>query len=206
MTTYDSHPHGGLERRSQANELDGAHPRSGAAGRRRGRDRADRQRHAEAPTTTTRRPTRAATRRPTAAAQPPDDIKDAVKDGYYVVQEGDNFTHDRRERTCVSEDRLQQLNPEPRPVRAPAPELRRPGRGRMQGARRRLSAAAPAPLATRARPARAGRRGADAASRRRPTPPAGCPRAPGCSSTPTTARCWPPTGRRARTRSRRRRS
>ena len=42
--------------------------------------------------------------------QPPDDIKDAVKDGYYVVQEGDNFTT-IADHTCVSEDRLQQLNP-----------------------------------------------------------------------------------------------
>ncbi len=41
---------------------------------------------------------------------PPDDIKDAVKDGYYVVQEGDNFTT-ISEQTCVGEDRLQQLNP-----------------------------------------------------------------------------------------------
>ncbi len=41
---------------------------------------------------------------------PPDEIKDAVRDGYYVVQEGDNFTT-IAERTCVGEDRLQQLNP-----------------------------------------------------------------------------------------------
>lgn len=42
--------------------------------------------------------------------QPPDDIKAGVKDGYYVVQEGDNFTT-IADRTCVSEDRLQRLNP-----------------------------------------------------------------------------------------------
>ena len=41
---------------------------------------------------------------------PADDIKDAVKDGYYVVQEGDNFST-IAENTCVSEDRLQKLNP-----------------------------------------------------------------------------------------------
>jgi LysM repeat protein len=34
----------------------------------------------------------------------------AVKDGYYVVQEGDNFTS-IAEQTCVPEDRLQELNP-----------------------------------------------------------------------------------------------
>ena len=41
---------------------------------------------------------------------PADDIKDAVKAGYYVVQEGDNFST-IAENTCVSEDRLQKLNP-----------------------------------------------------------------------------------------------
>jgi hypothetical protein len=42
--------------------------------------------------------------------QPPDDIKDAVKAGYYVVQAGDNFTT-IADRTCLSEDQLQRLNP-----------------------------------------------------------------------------------------------
>ena len=42
--------------------------------------------------------------------QPPDDIKDAVKAGYYVVQSGDNFTT-IADRTCLSEDQLQRLNP-----------------------------------------------------------------------------------------------
>ncbi len=43
--------------------------------------------------------------------QPPDDIKDAVKAGYYVVQSGDNFTT-IADRTCLSEDQLQRLNPD----------------------------------------------------------------------------------------------
>ena len=34
----------------------------------------------------------------------------AVKDGFYVVQEGDNFTT-IAEKTCLSEERLQELNP-----------------------------------------------------------------------------------------------
>jgi LysM repeat protein len=41
---------------------------------------------------------------------PPDEIKAAVKDGYYVVVAGDNFST-IADKTCVSEDRLQQLNP-----------------------------------------------------------------------------------------------
>ena len=104
--------------------------------------------------------------------QPPDDIKDAVKDGYYVVQEGDNFT-------TIAEQDLRlggsaaAAQPEPRPVRAPGPELRRPGRRRMQGARRRLTPPARAPR-DRPRPARA-RCARRAAPRRRPTPPSGLP-------------------------------
>ena len=34
----------------------------------------------------------------------------AIKDGFYVVQEGDNFTT-IADKTCISEQRLQTLNP-----------------------------------------------------------------------------------------------
>jgi LysM domain len=40
----------------------------------------------------------------------PGGSEDAVKKGYYVVEEGDNFTT-ISEKTCVSEQRLQELNP-----------------------------------------------------------------------------------------------
>lgn len=36
--------------------------------------------------------------------------QDAVKNGYYVVQEGDNFTT-IADKTCLTEQRLQELNP-----------------------------------------------------------------------------------------------
>jgi hypothetical protein len=38
------------------------------------------------------------------------DADQAVKDGFYVVKEGDNFTS-IASKTCISIDRLQQLNP-----------------------------------------------------------------------------------------------
>lgn len=38
------------------------------------------------------------------------DADQAVKDGYYVVKEGDNFTS-ISDKTCVSVQRLQELNP-----------------------------------------------------------------------------------------------
>jgi hypothetical protein len=41
---------------------------------------------------------------------PADEIKDSVKDGYYVVEDGDNFST-IAEKTCVPEDRIQKLNP-----------------------------------------------------------------------------------------------
>jgi hypothetical protein len=46
----------------------------------------------------------------TAATPCADADEDVIKDGYYVVQEGDNFTT-IAERSCVSEERLQELNP-----------------------------------------------------------------------------------------------
>jgi len=36
--------------------------------------------------------------------------EEAIKNGYYVVEEGDNFTT-IAEKTCISEQRLQELNP-----------------------------------------------------------------------------------------------
>ncbi len=110
MTTYDSHPDDGLERRSQANELDRAHSRSGPAGRRCRGDRADRQRDDEVRRQRARSPPSSHASTNGGGCQPPDDIKDAVKAGYYVVQSGDNFTT-IADRTCLSEDQLQRLNP-----------------------------------------------------------------------------------------------
>jgi hypothetical protein len=46
----------------------------------------------------------------TAATPCPDADEDVIKNGYYVVQEGDNFTT-IAQRSCVSEERLQELNP-----------------------------------------------------------------------------------------------
>ena len=37
-------------------------------------------------------------------------LEDAIKNGYYVVQEGDTFTT-IADQTCIPEERLQQLNP-----------------------------------------------------------------------------------------------
>jgi hypothetical protein len=36
--------------------------------------------------------------------------EEAIRNGYYVVEEGDNFTT-IAERTCIPEDQLQELNP-----------------------------------------------------------------------------------------------
>lgn len=46
----------------------------------------------------------------TSTSNCPGGSEDAVKNGYYVVEEGDNFTT-IAEQTCVPEQRLQELNP-----------------------------------------------------------------------------------------------
>ena len=45
-----------------------------------------------------------------AASSCPGGSEDAIKNGYYVVQEGDTFTT-IADQTCIPEERLQQLNP-----------------------------------------------------------------------------------------------
>ena len=45
-----------------------------------------------------------------AGSRCPGGSEDAIKNGYYVVQEGDTFTT-IADQTCLPEERLQQLNP-----------------------------------------------------------------------------------------------
>ena len=159
-TAYDFGPMAGLERRSgpQADELDGADPRpAAAAGGRRGGDRADRQRLASVRRRRLERGLEC--RRPTASGCKPDERAGTGEDGYYVVQAGDRLHDDRRARPASRGD-AERAQPEPRPVQAlQVRELRRPGRRRVQGARRGLSAvAARPPAGARPRAALRGRR------------------------------------------------
>ena len=150
MTAYDFGADGGLERRSQADELDGADPRAGAADRGRGGDRADRERLAGLRATTARRPTAADRRPPTAAARRPTTSRTPSRTATTWSRRATTSARSPRS-TCVPEDGSRSST-RTSTRQAPGPELRRPGRRRMQGARRRLTPRPPsAPSCTDAR-------------------------------------------------------